>query len=92
MVDVYGAREQPEGAFAGVSGKLVADACADHAGGRPVWWLPTLDEAHEVLKHELRDGDLVVTLGAGDIEQLAERLAEDLGEPLAEQVEPTGVA
>ena len=33
----------------GVSGKLVADACADHAGGRPVWWLPTLEEAEAML-------------------------------------------
>jgi UDP-N-acetylmuramate--alanine ligase len=78
VLDVYPARERPEGELAGVSGKLVADACADYAGGRSVWWLPTLDEAESVLAHQLADGDLVVTLGAGDVDQLAERLAARL--------------
>jgi UDP-N-acetylmuramate--alanine ligase len=78
VLDVYPARERPEGELAGVSGKLVADACADAAGGRPVWWLPTLEEAESVIAGQLAEGDLVVTLGAGDIERLAERLAERL--------------
>jgi UDP-N-acetylmuramate--alanine ligase len=75
VLDVYPARERPEGPFAGVSGKLVADAAADYAGGRAVWWLPTLEEAESVLSHRLADGDVVVTLGAGDVDRLAERLA-----------------
>jgi UDP-N-acetylmuramate-alanine ligase len=58
-----------------VSGKLVADAAADYAGGRPVWWLPTLEEAESILSDRLADGDVVVTLGAGDVDRLAERLA-----------------
>ena len=33
------ARERAED-YPGVTGKLVADAAADHAGGRQVWWLP----------------------------------------------------
>ena len=78
VVDVYPARELPEGELAGVSGKLVADSCADHAGGRPVWWLPTLAEAESVLAGQLSEGDVVVTLGAGDVDQLAERLAAGL--------------
>jgi UDP-N-acetylmuramate--alanine ligase len=78
VLDVYPARERPEGELAGVSGKLVADACADHAQGRPVWWLPTLDEAEAVLARGLAEGDLVITLGAGDVDRLAERLAERL--------------
>src|SRR4029077_2014549 len=45
VLDVYAARERPEGELAGVTGKLVADAPADFAGGRPVWWLPTIEEA-----------------------------------------------
>ena len=48
VLDVYPAREQPEGELAGVSGKLVADAAADSAHGRQVWWLPTLAEAERV--------------------------------------------
>jgi UDP-N-acetylmuramate--alanine ligase len=78
VLDVYAAREQPEGELAGVTGKLVADACADYAAGRPVWWLPTLDEAEAVLAGRLTEGDLVVTLGAGDVDRLADRLAARL--------------
>jgi UDP-N-acetylmuramate--alanine ligase len=76
VLDVYPARELPEGELAGVSGKLVADAASDAAHGRPVWWLPTLDEAERVLAGMLGKGDLVVTLGAGDVDRLAERLVE----------------
>ncbi|HKH13705.1 MAG TPA: Mur ligase domain-containing protein, partial [Solirubrobacterales bacterium] len=39
VLDVYAAREEPVGPLAGVSGLDVARAAADHAGGRPVWWL-----------------------------------------------------
>jgi UDP-N-acetylmuramate--alanine ligase len=75
VLDVYPARERPEGELTGVSGKLVADAAADAAGGRPVWWLPTLAEAEAVLGGIVEEGDLVVTLGAGDVDRLAERVA-----------------
>jgi UDP-N-acetylmuramate--alanine ligase len=75
VLDVYAARERPEGELAGITGKLVADASADAAGGKQVWWLPTLDEAEAVLSREMRDGDVVVTLGAGDVDRLGARLA-----------------
>jgi UDP-N-acetylmuramate--alanine ligase len=78
VLDVYAARERPEGELANVTGKLVADACADRASGRPVWWLPTLDEAETVLSGNLAEGDVVVTLGAGDVDELAGRLAAGL--------------
>jgi UDP-N-acetylmuramate--alanine ligase len=76
VLDVYAAREKPEGELAGVTGKLVADAAADFAAGRPVWWLPTIEEAERVLAGQLEPGDLLVTLGAGDVDRLAERLVE----------------
>jgi UDP-N-acetylmuramate--alanine ligase len=85
VLDVYASREHPEGELAGVTGKLVADACADSAGGRPVWWLPTLEEAEAVLSNELAEGDLVVTLGAGDVDRLAERLGARLNGSAAAQ-------
>jgi len=79
VLEVYPARERPEGELAGVSGKLVANAAADFGGGRPVWWLPTIDEAERVVADMLTAGDLVVTLGAGDVDRLADRLAEAPG-------------
>ena len=74
VLDVYPARERPED-FPGVSGLLVAAAAADAAAGRPVWWLPTIDDAERMLRAELREGDLVLTLGAGDVDRLAALLA-----------------
>ncbi|HEU0024211.1 MAG TPA: UDP-N-acetylmuramate--L-alanine ligase [Thermoleophilaceae bacterium] len=73
VLDVYPARERAE-EFPGVSGLLVAGAAADAASGRPVWWLPHRDEAERLLRGELRDGDLLLTMGAGDVDELARRL------------------
>jgi UDP-N-acetylmuramate--alanine ligase len=76
VLDVYPAREEPVGPLAGVSGLRVAEAVADHAGGRPVWWLLDAERAERALAPRLRDGDLLVTIGAGDIFKLADALVE----------------
>jgi UDP-N-acetylmuramate--alanine ligase len=73
VLDVYPARERPED-FPGVTGRLVAEAAADAAGGRPVAWLPGFDEAERYLRDELRDGDLLLTLGAGNVDAVGRRL------------------
>jgi UDP-N-acetylmuramate--alanine ligase len=73
VLDVYPAREDPA-EFPGVTGWLVAAAAADAAGGKPVFWTPSIDDAERALAAELRDGDLFLTLGAGDVDRLAERL------------------
>jgi len=78
VLDVYPAREEPVGPLAGVSGLDVARAAADHAGGRPVWWLVDADRAERALRPRLREGDLLVTIGAGDIYLLADRLVETM--------------
>jgi UDP-N-acetylmuramate--alanine ligase len=74
VVDVYPARERAED-FPGVSGLLVAQAAADAAGGRRVWWVPRMADAERMLAAELEEGDLLVTLGAGDVDRLARALA-----------------
>jgi UDP-N-acetylmuramate--alanine ligase len=73
VVDIYPARERAED-FPGVSGYLVAAAAAHASHGRPVWWIPSMDDAAELLASELRDGDVLLTLGAGNVDQLAARL------------------
>ncbi len=72
-LDVYPARERSED-FPGVSGKLIAEAAADAASGRPVFWLPTFDDARAVLQPRLRAGDLVLVMGAGDVDALGRAL------------------
>jgi UDP-N-acetylmuramate--alanine ligase len=73
VLDVYRARERPED-FPGVTGYLIAEAAADAAGGRPVWWLPQLEDAEAQLRRELTEGDLLMTIGAGNVDELARRL------------------
>jgi UDP-N-acetylmuramate--alanine ligase len=73
VVDIYPARERAED-FPGVSGHLVAAAAARAAHGRPVYWLPSMDDAAGMLARDLREGDVLLTLGAGDIDSLAGRL------------------
>jgi UDP-N-acetylmuramate--alanine ligase len=73
VLDVYPARERAED-FPGVTGLLVAEAAADRSGGRPVYWLPTIDAATEPLRALLGEGDVCLVLGAGDVDELGRRL------------------
>ncbi len=66
VLDIYPARERAQD-FPGVSGRLVADAAGGH-------YVATFAEAVEELDHELRDGDLCLVMGAGDITELARSL------------------
>jgi UDP-N-acetylmuramate--alanine ligase len=61
VLDVYPAREEPIGELAGVSGLLVAQAAAERAGGRPVWWLPEAGTARRALAERLDRGDRIRT-------------------------------
>ena len=75
VLDVYPARERAED-HPGVTGRLVAASTADAAHGRRVAWLPGFDEAERYLRGELREGDLLITLGAGDVDALGRRLVD----------------
>jgi UDP-N-acetylmuramate--alanine ligase len=63
VLDVYAAREDPE---PGVSGRLVADAVP---GGRGRF-LPDAADVPEVIAGLAKPGDLVLTMGAGDVTSL----------------------
>jgi UDP-N-acetylmuramate--alanine ligase len=71
VTDVYGAGEQP---VPGVSGKLVVDAVTAAHPGRPVAYLPHRQELLDYLAHSARAGDVLLTLGAGDITAAGEEL------------------
>ena len=74
VTDVYSAGEPP---IPGVSGKLVAESV--QAAGGDVDYIPELRDVTAVLEPQLRDGDVVLLLGAGDVNTLAYPLAEALG-------------
>jgi UDP-N-acetylmuramate--alanine ligase len=65
VADVYGAREQPE---PGVTGRIVADAAVD--AGAFVLYEPGRAELAGEVAGLLREGDVLLTLGAGDITQV----------------------
>ena len=73
VLDVYPARERAED-HPGVSGLLIAEATADAAQGKPVYWLPGFAEAEAVLRGVLGEGDIGLVMGAGDVDTLALRL------------------
>jgi UDP-N-acetylmuramate--alanine ligase len=78
VLDVYPARERAED-HPGVSGLMVARAAADASRGRRVWWTPGMDEAARMLEAALGPDDVLVTLGAGDVDRLAARLVVQPG-------------
>ncbi len=74
VLDVYPARERAE-QHPGVSGLMIAEAAADAARGRPVYWLPDFDAAASVLGGLLGEGDVCLLMGAGDVDRLARTIA-----------------
>ena len=73
VLAVYPARERAED-FPGIDGHLIAAATADAAGGRVVAWMPSFYDARRFLSSTLREGDLCLVMGAGDVDALARSL------------------
>jgi UDP-N-acetylmuramate--alanine ligase len=77
LTEIYQAREQP---IPGVTAGLVEDAA--RAAGRPVTWRGSRDGLAEALAAHVASGDVVLTLGAGDITRTGpELLARLSAEP-----------
>jgi UDP-N-acetylmuramate--alanine ligase len=75
--DVYAAREQP---MPGVSGLLVADA-ARAAGARAVEYVADRAQLEPVVASHTVEGDVVITLGAGDVTRIGRDLLARAGDP-----------
>jgi UDP-N-acetylmuramate--alanine ligase len=73
ITDVYPAGEDP---IPGVSGKLLVDALAEREPGKPILYVPRRSEIARLLAPRVRPGDLVITLGAGDITMLGDEIQE----------------
>lgn len=69
VTDVYAAREAP---IPGVTGELVADAA--RAAGARVEYVPALEELGRALAATLEPGDVLIAMGAGDIDEMAHAL------------------
>ena len=62
-----------------MNGKLVVDAICETSGHPDVYYIPQQDDVPKVLREIAERGDVVLTLGAGDISRAGEDLLELLG-------------
>lgn len=67
LTDIYASGTT---AIPGVTGKLVVDAVLDAHPGTRLVWLPKRPDVVEFLARELRDGDVCISMGCGDIASL----------------------
>jgi UDP-N-acetylmuramate--alanine ligase len=76
VTGIYPAREAP---IPGVSATLVVDAARQAGDPKRVRHVEDLKDLLDALRGELRDGDVFMTLGAGDIDGVAHALLSELG-------------
>jgi UDP-N-acetylmuramate--alanine ligase len=74
ITDVYPASEKP---IEGISGQTLVDAMKVH-GTIPATYLPNLSTAHYAVGNALQPGDLLITLGAGNVHEAGTLIARDL--------------
>jgi UDP-N-acetylmuramate--alanine ligase len=73
VMDVCGDREDP---IPGIDGSMVADAVTPgtaHVTYQPVW-----DEAAPTVARIARPGDLVITVGCGDVTKVAPKIVDEI--------------
>lgn len=76
VTEIYAAREEP---LDGVSGKLVVDRLSEARPGMRVGWAPSVDAAAALVASWARAGDVVLTIGAGDVDRAVPLILERLG-------------
>ncbi len=77
VTDVYGAAQDP---LPGVTGKLVVDGVQLAAPGTRTVYLPHRTDVVSFLDREVRQGDLVVTMGCGDVWMVGDAALERIRE------------
>lgn len=82
LLEVFAAGEDP---IAGADGRAISRAVRSRGGVEPIF-VEELDGLAQVLESVLADGDLVLTMGAGDIGVLAAQLPTLLGKKPALKV------
>ncbi len=83
LTDIYASGTTP---IPGVTGKLVVNAVTEADPTKRVVWLPRRHDLVEFLARELRDGDVCISMGCGDIAALPDEVLErrlELGGPVS---------
>jgi UDP-N-acetylmuramate--alanine ligase len=76
VTDIYPAREEP---LPGINGELVSEH-AKKLGHKKVYYVPRIDEVPVFLKEIVKENDMVITMGAGDVHKVGTNLLELLRE------------
>jgi UDP-N-acetylmuramate--alanine ligase len=71
LTDIFASGTEP---IPGVTGKLVVNAVLDEHPEARVVWLPRRDELVTYLAQRLRDGDVCISMGCGDIASLPDEV------------------
>ncbi|MBE9486899.1 MAG: UDP-N-acetylmuramate--L-alanine ligase, partial [Chloroflexi bacterium] len=74
VTDVYAAGEEP---IAGATGAALAQGIIEH-GHKETHYRASLEDAAHYLAQVVEPGDMVVTLGAGNVNQVCSLLADKL--------------
>jgi len=74
VLDVFPAREKP---IEGISGKLIADV-AQKSGHKKVYFVKDRDLLPALIKNLTKPGDMIITLGAGDVWKVHKQFKEIL--------------
>jgi len=82
VTDVYGAGEDPE---PGVTGKLVVDGLLAAKPTARAAYIPSRRVLPDLIVARARPGDLVITIGAGDVTMLADEILYGLAEREAQR-------
>ena len=77
FMDVYPAGEAP---VPGVSGKTFLNVVLDHAGHPEAAYVPRRIEVVPYLAGKLGEGDLLITMGAGDVTAIGPQLVDALSQ------------
>ena len=83
VLDIYAASENP---IEGISAEVLTENIR-RFGHKNVSYLGAIETAAEIVCEELREGDLVITLGAGSVTRLSEEILEKLG-AVASEAQP----
>ncbi|MBV9759692.1 MAG: UDP-N-acetylmuramate--L-alanine ligase [Acidobacteriaceae bacterium] len=76
LLDIYAASEQP---MEGVTAEALLEKIRSH-GHRSAHYVAGVEEGVESIARAAEPGDLIITLGAGNVSQAAERILEKLRE------------
>jgi UDP-N-acetylmuramate--alanine ligase len=74
LTDVYGAGEQP---VPGVNGKMLVDSVIENDYKNKIAYIPRLSDIPEYIDSQLKAGDILLLMGAGDITRVTDELFKD---------------